>query len=198
MTTANPLHVVVSSPSSILNVLLPLLGLVLGVLLTYWLSGAAARRLRRNEQRFTGYVAIQRFLISTTEQAEFEATDYKTDPPQVRPALDVIGREAEATANLVASRRVLDALNVYTSTLGKFVGARQKLNAMVLTEADAGSYADRKAFGEARAALVGERDALLLELKKSFGVVNAAMRKDLDIEAIDWSSYENSAQARNT
>ena len=169
-----------------------MLGLVLGALLTYWLSGAATRRLRRNEQRFIGYVAIQRFLITTTEQAEFDATDYKTDPPQVRPTLDVIEREAEATANLVASRRVLDALNVYTSTLRKFMGTRQKLNAMILSEANAGSPADRKAFGESRIALVGERDALLLELKKSFGNVNAAMRKDLDIEAIDWSAYENS------
>lgn len=192
MLSSVPLHVIVSSPSSILNVLLPLLGLVLGALLTYWLSGAATRRLRRNEQRFIGYVAIQRFLISTTEQAEFDATDYKTDPPQVRPILDVIEREAEATANLVASRRVLDALNVYTSTLRKFMGTRQKLNAMILTEANAGSPADRKAFGEFRVALVGERDALLLELKKSYGIVNAAMRKDLDIEAIDWSAYKNS------
>lgn len=192
MLSSVPLHVIVSSPSSILNVLLPLLGLVLGALLTYWLSGAATRRLRRNEQRFIGYVAIQRFLISTTEQAEFDATDYKTDPPQVRPILDVIEREAEATANLVASRRVLDALNVYTSTLRKFMGTRQKLNAMILTEANAGSPADRKAFGEFRVALVGERDALLRELKKSYGIVNAAMRKDLDIEAIDWSAYKNS------
>ena len=192
MLSSVPLHVIVSSPSSILNVLLPMLGLVLGALLTYWLSGAATRRLRRNEQRFIGYVAIQRFLITTTEQAEFDATDYKTDPPQVRPTLDVIEREAEATANLVASRRVLDALNVYTSTLRKFMGTRQKLNAMILSEANAGSPADRKAFGESRIALVGERDALLLELKKSFGNVNAAMRKDLDIEAIDWSAYENS------
>ena len=133
MLSSVPLHVIVSSPSSILNVLLPILGLVLGALLTYWLSGAATRRLRRNEQRFIGYVAIQRFLITTTEQAEFDATDYKTDPPQVRPTLDVIEREAEATANLVASRRVLDALNVYTSTLRKFMGTRQKLNAMILS-----------------------------------------------------------------
>lgn len=192
MLSSVPLHVIVSSPSSILNVLLPLLGLVLGALLTYWLSGAATRRLRQNEQRFIGYVAIQRFLISTTEQAEFDATDYETDPPRVRPTLDVIEREAEATANLVASRRVLDALNVYTSTLRKFMGTRQKLNTMILSEANAGSPADRKAFGESRVALVGERDALLLELKKSFGNVNAVMRKDLDIEAIDWSAYENS------
>lgn len=192
MLSSVPLHVIVSSPSSILNVLLPILGLVLGALLTYWLSGAATRRLRRNEQRFIGYVAIQRFLITTTEQAEFDATDYKTDPPRVRPTLDVIEREAEATANLVASRRVLDALNVYTSTLRKFMGTRQRLNAMILSEADAGSPADRKAFGESRAALVGERDALLLELKKSFGNVNTVMRRDLDIESIDWSAYKNS------
>jgi hypothetical protein len=85
MTTIAPLHVVVSSPSSIVNVLLPLLGLVLGALLTYWLSGAASRRLRRNEQRFVGYVAIQRFLISTCKQAEFDALNYQLDPPLVRP-----------------------------------------------------------------------------------------------------------------
>lgn len=72
------------------------------------------------------------------------------------------------------------------------MGTRQKLNAMILTEANAGSPADRKAFGEFRVALVGERDALLRELKKSYGIVNAAMRKDLDIEAIDWSAYKNS------
>jgi hypothetical protein len=196
VTAANPLHVVVSSPSSIYNSLLPLLGLVLGALLTYWLSGAASRRLRRNEQRFVGYVAIQRFLISTCEQAEFDAISYKLNPPQVQPALDVIGPEAQAVANLVASRRVLDTLNVYTSTLRKQVGAQRQLNAMVLTEAGAGTEAERTAFSQRRRELVGERDSLLLELKKSFGEVNAALRKDLNIEAIDWAAYENSANPK--
>jgi len=184
--------VVVSSPSSIFNVLLPLLGLVLGALLTFWLSGAASRRLRRNEQRFVGYVAIQRFLISTCEQAEFDALNYQLDPPLVRPALDVIGPEAQAVANLVASRRVLDTLGAYTSTLGKLVGAQRELNAMVLPEGVAGTKLERTAFAHRRLALEGTRDSLLLKLKKIFGEANAAMRKDLDIEAIDWSAYENS------
>jgi hypothetical protein len=185
VTTAAPLHVVVSSPSSIVNSLLPLLGLVLGAILTYWLSGAASRRLRRNEQRFVGYVAIQRFAIS-----------YKLDPPLVRPALDVIGPEAQAVANLVASRRVLDTLGAYTSTLSKLVGAQRELNSMVLTEAGAGSETERTAFSQRRLAFVGTRDALLLELKKSFGEVNAALRKDLNIESIDWTAYENSANPK--
>jgi hypothetical protein len=196
VTTAAPLHVVVSSPSSIVNSLLPLLGLVLGAILTYWLSGAASRRLRRNEQRFVGYVAIQRFLISTCEQAEFDAISYKLDPPLVRPALDVIGPEAQAVANLVASRRVLDTLGAYTSTLSKLVGAQRELNSMVLTEAGAGSETERTAFSQRRLAFVGTRDALLLELKKSFGEVNAALRKDLNIESIDWTAYENSANPK--
>lgn len=144
MTSANPLHVVVSSPSSVLNVLLPLIGLIVGALLTYGLSGATLRRLRRNEQRFTGYVAIQRFLVSTCEQAEFEVGGITMDPPRARPALDVIGREAEATANLVASRPVLDALNAYTSTLNRFTDVRRKLDAAVLGEADAASSLARE------------------------------------------------------
>ncbi len=52
MHSAGPLHVIVSSPSTPWNALLPLFGLMLGSLLTYWLSGAASRRLRRNERRF--------------------------------------------------------------------------------------------------------------------------------------------------
>ena len=99
MQTAGTLHVIVTSPSMPWNALLPLFSLVLGSLLTYWLSVAASRRLRRNEQRLIGCVAIQRFLISTCEQAEFDAQDRRTDPLLTRPALDVIGPEAQATAN---------------------------------------------------------------------------------------------------
>ncbi len=197
MHSAGTLHVIVSSPSTPWNALLPLFGLVLGSLLTYWLSGAASRRLRRNEQRFIGYVAIQRFLISTCEQAEFDSEDYRTDPPRTRPALDVIGPEAQATANLVASRRVLDALNGYTKALRDFAALRQQLNASVLQEAQAASTVDRETIGEARVALVRKRDTLLVEIKKNFGLVNAAMRKDLDIEEIDWAAYENSQRQQS-
>lgn len=186
---------IVSSPSSVLNVLLPLLGLILGALLTYWLSGAASRRLRRNEQRFIGYVAIQRFLISTCEQAEFEVGGITLDPPRARPPLDVIGREAEATANLVASRQVLDALNVYTSTLNRFAGVRRQLNTEILAIADAPSPVEMEEHVTKRNTLIDERDELLLALKKSFGVVNAAMRKDLNIEAIDWASFGYAIEA---
>lgn len=192
--TANPLHVIVSSPSSVLDVILPMLGLILGALLTYLLSGATLKRLRRNEQRFIGYVAIQRFLISTCEQAEFEVEGITLDPPRARPALDVIGREAEATANLVASRQVLDALNAYTSTLNRFAGVRRRLNAEILPTDVALSPTERQEHVTRRTALIDERSALLLELKKRFGEVNAAMRKDLDIEAIDWSAFENEVE----
>lgn len=192
--TVNPLHVIVSSPSSVLNVILPMLGLILGALLTYSLSGATLKRLRRNEQRFIGYVAIQRFLISTCEQAEFEVEGITLDPSRARPALDVIGREAGATANLVASRQVLDALHVYTSTLNRFAGVRWRLNAEILSNDVALSPTERKEHVTRRNALIDERNALLLELKKRFGVVNAAMRKDLDIEAIDWSAFENEVE----
>lgn len=191
--TANPLHVVVSSPSSDLEVILPILGLILGALLTYFLSGATLKRLRRNEQRFVGYVAIQRFLISTCEQAEFEVAEAITlDPPRTRPVLDVIGRELEATANLVASRQVLVALHAYTSSLKRFGVVRGRLNAAT---PDAASPSERQEIATRRTALAAEQGALLAELQKRFGVVNAAMRKDLDIEAIDWSAFENAVES---
>jgi hypothetical protein len=186
--------VVVSSPSSVLNVLLPLLGLILGALLTYWLSGATSKRLRRNEQRFVGYVAIQRFLASTFELAEFDASDFIMEPPRVRPGPDVIGPEAQAIANLVASHRVLEVLGGYTRTLGRFNAVLRDLNATVFDEASAAAIAERQRLGEARIALVGQRDALLEELETNLSEVNAAIRKDLNIEAIDWSAFENAGQ----
>jgi hypothetical protein len=190
--TANPLHVIVSSPSSVVDVILPILGLIMGALLTYLLSGATLKRLRRNEQRFIGYVAIQRFLISTCEQAEFEvAEDVKLDPPRTRPVLDVIGRELEATANLVASRQVLEALHAYTSALNRFVAVNGRLKEAI---PDAASPGERQELATMRIALTAERKSILTELQKSFGVVNAAMRMDLDIEAIDWSAFENTVE----
>lgn len=93
----------------------------------------------------------------------------------------------------MASRRVLDTLGAYNFALIKMLGAQRELNAMVLTEGTAGSGPERAAFIQKRLVLVGTRDALLLELKKIFGEANAAMRKDLNIEAIDCASYENSA-----
>lgn len=137
-------------------------------------------------------------MISTCEQAEFDALSYQLNPPRVRPALDVIGPEAQAVANLVASKRVLDTLGAYNSALSKLVRAQRELNAMVLSEGGAGSEAERTAFTQRRRALVGTRDALLLELKKAFGDANAAMRKDLNIEAIDWVAYENTAGSQPT
>lgn len=190
--TANPLHVVVSSPSSILTVILPIFGVLVGASLTYFLSGATLKGLRRNEQRFTGYVAIQRFLISTCEQAEFEVSEGEgivLDPPRVRPKLDVIGREAEATANLVATRQVLVALHDYTSTLSKFTRVRGQLNSLVAPTAGDSSPEERSAHAARRVALLDERRALLLELQQRLVAVNRVMRKDLDIEDIDWTAF---------
>lgn len=203
--TAPTLHVVVASASSTFTNLLPLLGVVLGAVLgaalTYWFTGAAARRLRRNEQRFVGYVAIQRFLITTCDQADFEVDGVTLDPPRPRPALDDVGPELQATANLVASRQVLDSLNVYTSTLRAFNQTQQSLNAAVLAAAAAtttvSSAEERKQLDERRRELLAERDALLVKLKGDFGAANAAMRKDLDIETIDWSAYRNSTISAN-
>ena len=92
---------------------------------------------------------------------------------------------------------MLDALNGYTKALRDFAALRQQLNASVLQEAQATSTVDRETFGEARVALVRKRDTLLLEIKKNLVLVNAAMRKDLDVEEIDWAAYENSQRQKS-
>lgn len=114
----------------------------------------------------------------------------------VSPPLHLGGR-SHGQKRIVARKSLDDdILGAYTSTLGKLGGAQRELNAMVLPEGVAGTALERTAFAHRRLVLEGTGNSQLFKLKTILGEANATMRKDLDIEAIDWSAYENSINSK--
>jgi hypothetical protein len=168
-------------------------GLV-GTLLGAWATVKSAVRLRRSEVRFDGYVAIQRFLTSTLDQADFDMENFAKDRNSIRPTADQVGPEAQAIANFVASKEVLEAVGAYISSLKNFYIETDALKDIGLQITNGPMTQD----------LVKQRKKHLLErsiqhasLTEHFRSTNKAMRKDLDLDEVDWAELESAQKNRN-
>lgn len=166
-------------------------GTLAGVAISTW----SARRLRRSEIRFEGYVAIQRFLTSTHEQVDFEMRDYVVEGNNVRPVLDNVSPEAQAIANLVASKVVLHEVGKYITALSAFQSANGALSALTLQISTDSPTPDLVA---KRTAALAKRRECQGELTRRFRSANQAMRKDLDLDEVDWSQIEKAQRDDTT
>lgn len=158
-----------------------------GVLIGAWITKKTSITLRISEVRFDGYVAIERFLITTHEQADFEVNPSRYAGAESRPPLDQIGPEAQAIANLVASKEVLKSVGHYYVLLNNFRVTNGALDDIARQRESEG---DSKELQDERSRNLRERERLFRLLTHQLRATSNAMRKDLDLAEIDWSELE--------
>jgi hypothetical protein len=161
----------------------PLFGVLLGSALSLYPAFLLSRRDHRRRVRMDGYVAIQRYLINSHDLLIHEVNSLATPKPDV----DVIGPEAQAIANLVASKEDLEVLARYTRAARDVGEAHLRVKELQMSARETWGASD--AAGRTQRA-IQERRNRLDRATKALHAVNHAMREDLDIPEVDWDALD--------